>query len=50
MVALLCLTSVDMRFDGCRGEDGPTGEGNSDSLMMHIYTQQRKLVFFVGDF
>ena len=32
MVVLSCLTSVDMRFDSCSGDDGPAEEGHDDSL------------------
>ena len=36
MVAVLCLIPVDMRFDGCRGEDGPVGKSWSRKCKVDI--------------
>ena len=48
MVAVLYLTSVDMRFDGCRGKDGPAEEDNGDSLTVYISQQQQSGDNFTG--
>ena len=42
MVALLCLTSVGMRFNGRSGADGPVEEDFGHTLSSYIH-----LVFFL---
>ena len=38
MVALLCLTPVDRRFNGCKGDDGPAEEDHGHTLSSYVYT------------